>query len=855
MSDTNKEKDLFMKSFEVGIIQGRKLLKSGNHRWADKVFTNLHFNIQKATWLNTPKRNQLYSLINNSWEKYIGSIVQIADQGKSIDIIKYIDAYNRFFNILVQQDNYFEVMRYGNTLIESFIHQSNISMKGLVKFINSLSIIMKDTDNNQDLLQTQILLIFLKKSIAPSDLYYYTMEYLNKSLKKVDPNKRGLLLYVILENINNKFGLTQDSSEFLKEINKIMINRLTPELKEDFSRLSKISINETNFDSILEELETLLMYLNDIGEVEWVLSIIENVFNKFIQFKSFTEAVEYIRGYTYFLIQRNRFEIAFKIYDILERFFGTAFELEYNFPLIELWAEACKWLIELEDKKYFLKAIEKFQKSIINPATPKQIIHYFYAYNLIWKLKSSMFSLERFEFWNMLFYRALFEEGDLNLSLLIVNFLPKKIRPFLSNLPDLQAQCEVERGNIFLFDQQEEALPSIFNEVPNLKIKELVIKIQKIGKISIYGRSEDNFEFHDSINDENWNDLHILKLYNDVMWNPGDVENLGLMELGRLLFFFLPKKLRTILIKIRDDSVDYVPNIYLILDEMTAPFELIHDGLNLISFKYSIGYTIGETSLEDITSQALQKDSTNLQARKYSALIIGALNLMLPSKWDEDAKRSILMYPFEEGLNELNYILNYFNESPNTDQLMYCIKEGLTRDMFLNHIVSGTYDIIHIVGNLFYSELNPKNSYFLTNDYQIVSISDINNALEMNVAPHKPLLFLNVRCFNLSGNLIQSNLQVLPKIIKSIEKNSVAGIISRTYPIFTDESKEMIINFYNDLTSGLSLGHSFLLARQKSLLSKNSSGGVQSSPTNISLESLFAVNSFILFGKPWRILE
>ena len=76
MSSQNEKNQEFLNNFERQIIQGRKLLKSGNHKWADKLFTKLYFDVQKADWINLQKKDQLNAIINNSWDKYIQSLVQ-----------------------------------------------------------------------------------------------------------------------------------------------------------------------------------------------------------------------------------------------------------------------------------------------------------------------------------------------------------------------------------------------------------------------------------------------------------------------------------------------------------------------------------------------------------------------------------------------------------------------------------------------------------------------------------------------------------------------------------------------------------------------------------------------------------
>jgi len=46
MSVSSEIKDQFLKDFQNRILQGRKLLNSANHRWGDKLFTDLFFEIE-----------------------------------------------------------------------------------------------------------------------------------------------------------------------------------------------------------------------------------------------------------------------------------------------------------------------------------------------------------------------------------------------------------------------------------------------------------------------------------------------------------------------------------------------------------------------------------------------------------------------------------------------------------------------------------------------------------------------------------------------------------------------------------------------------------------------------------------
>lgn len=63
---------------------------------------------------------------------------------------------------------------------------------------------------------------------------------------------------------------------------------------------------------------------------------------------------------------------------------------------------------------------------------------------------------------------------------------------------------------------------------------------------------------------------------------------------------------------------------------------------------------------------------------------------------------------------------------------------------------------------------------------------------------------------------------------------------------------------YNNLTDGFSQGISVLKARQKILLNKVTSNVDQKEidiQQDMNVESIIAFNSFLLFGKPWKMLE
>ncbi len=82
-----KTQSEFLKDFQKKVIQGRKLLRSSNHLWADRLLTDLYFDIEKTEWLDIQKKHQLIMILSNSWWMYINSLIRRTEEGIDIDFI------------------------------------------------------------------------------------------------------------------------------------------------------------------------------------------------------------------------------------------------------------------------------------------------------------------------------------------------------------------------------------------------------------------------------------------------------------------------------------------------------------------------------------------------------------------------------------------------------------------------------------------------------------------------------------------------------------------------------------------------------------------------------------------------
>lgn len=854
-------KKKFLENFQKSVIQGRRLLKTANHRWADRLLTDLYFEIEKTEWLDLQKKHQLIMIISNSWWMYINSLIKRTNDEIDVDIIRYIDAYKRFFAFLAKLDDFYLFNNFATNLLKTFIEMEDLSQTGITKFINSYSVKVIERGEQLKLVELQILLMYLRKSVIPQEYFHYSMEILGKILFKLDPSKRALFLYVILENININYQLTPESDNFVKEMVKILSHRIPGYLKNEFSNLNKIVINEKTHSQVLEELEELISYLNYIGEFSWIIIIVKHMFSKMRKYQSYGDAVTYIRKYIDFSINRNKFEIAFEIYDFLEDLFLYQTDLGYDNILIELWVEACKKFVDMKEKRFLLQSLEKLDTHLKVPQTNAQIYHYFYTCNFLWQFKSLFFSLDQKDFWRMVFYRAVYEEQDFPLATKILPLLDKKIVPMISNPEKLFEETKALEREIYSFES-----PGIDTQVLDKEfvIEQMIFRINSKGLISYRMISNEGQIIEGRVKDEFWNDMQILELYSDIFSDKEKREfDFSLTDFGKILYLFLPRTIRTILKKFEIKSLELIPEIYFILDQMTIPFELVYDN-NFFLLKYSIGYIIGEPPLGGISfdkpGDSPQSSDQNI---KYNVLIIDSMNSKGPLKWNEKNKSQDLIFPFIAGRSELDFISDFFANRTQVKKMTVLSESKSTRDNILDCVSQEEYHIIHIVGNIFYSKWNPSNSFLLTNSNEIVKISDINAAVISNPYEIKPLIFVNTQLFDVIGLKMNNVVRIFGDIAEQFNYDEITGIVSHNYPIFDEETQEFTKNFYDHIFKNFGQGISLLKARQICMANKMVELAqkkaeeltIEDGTITIDVESSLAISSYSLYGKPWKKVQ
>jgi len=801
-------------------------------------------------------------IISNSWWMYINSLVKHKEGKVEVDLVKYIDAYKRFFSFLSKLDDFYLFNSFCTNLLQDFVKMEDLSQKGITKFINSFSAKLHERDDFQRLFELQILETYLRKSVAPSEYFHLSMQSLGRTIFKLEPSKRTLFIYIVLENVCLKYNLMEDSAEFVRTINKILINRLPGYLKNEFSSISRISINERSFNTILVDLEELIYYLNDISEYSYLIIFIRNIFSKIQEYQSFGDAVTYIRKFIDFSINRNRFEIAFEIYDFLEDLFMYKTDLSYDNILIELWVEACKKFVDMKEKKYLLQSLEKLNNHLKLPQTNTQIFHYFYTCNILWQFKSMFFSLEQRDFWRMMFYRALFEEQNYDIAQKILLYLDKDFSKKLPDLRELYIETESIKKDIYTFDDLNER-EQLFHK--DISIKQIILRINSYGMISYKIFSVQNEILEGIVPNEFWNDTQLIEIYNELFYESEYRKFLfNLKEFGELLYIFLPKLIRDFYKSSKIESLNLIPQIYFILDDMTIPFDLIYDN-NFFLLKYSSGYKIGELPLGGVAFEEdlFKAPSSEVSNKRYNILVVDSINYKSPLRWNDKTKQKELIYPFQAGADELNYVINFFNQRNEVNQMATLIGENSIRENILSNLSSDMYHIIVFVGNIFYSKWSPKNSFFLTNDNHVLTFNEINRILSKNNSNKQPLIFFNSQVYDIEGKKLRNTLKTFGEIVAQFDYNKITGIVSKNYPIFNDETKQIISNFFMNFFNQNSQGISLLKARQKCIATKmeklveqqvkepDTGDGIK----HIDLRSSLAISSYLLFGPPWRKME
>ena len=856
LTSFNREEN-FLVTFQERYQQGKELLSKGDHHWATRLIVDLFFRVESEVWISSEKKQQLILRLSKLWIDYINSL---KINGEITDLIKYIDAYDRLFSFLLQIEDYNMFQISINELLRNLAKMDDIPTTKISKFINSVSEKFIEQKKYIQLIEIQYLLIFLQDSLVHAIYFHEIMDYLYGIIKKIEPAKRTLFLYALLENVNIKFDLGVDSKKFIENIINKIIHMVPAKLKENFSELNNIFINERTYNSTKDNLINLFSYLNNIGESSWTIVIIRTLFFYINQFQSFDEAIEQIHQFIEFSINRSRLNVVYTTYDYVESILVARSKDQYNKKLIELWADACNNFAKMKQKDFLLLAIERLMEYLQIPEDQSNIFHYLHTCNYLWKFRSIFFSFKEQDFWRMIFYRALYQENNINLAKKIILFLDNNLQPLVQDCESLYKKALDIKNEIYTLEEIED----YYFQQKNLHIVNMVIKIDSIGEFSYRVYYSDENILERTFRKEHWNDTYVIKIYNDLFFNVNRKKyDFNLEEFGKILYLLLPKVIRDYFSQFRTQVLR--PQIYFVFDKMTIPFEFIYKK-GFLLFSYSIGYNIGAPPIMGAKFLMEKEEAQKIKTdHEYNALVIDSINALSPKSWKEDENRKKLLYEFPSGANQLNYIKELFNNRSEIQNLKVLLGSESTRETILEEISQANYHIIYFVGNIIFSKTHPSYSYFITNDNNILKFIDLFNILETQVKKVKPILFFDTQMFDRKGNKLKEALGYFSEIISQLNFNNVKGVICRNFPDFNTDTKKLISEIFNSLFDNNSLGISLLKAREillpkiPKLIKKQLDKEKPVDPDidkskHIKIENCQKFLSFLLFGEPWNKL-
>ncbi|MHA1803012.1 MAG: CHAT domain-containing protein [Promethearchaeota archaeon] len=854
----------FLIQFQNKIALARNLLKNANHHWADKVLNDLYAEIMKNEQIDAQKQFKLIMLISNSWLTYIKSLKYRKDLSIEPNAtILYIDAIKRYFSFLIKLDDFYLLYSHFTDLLKEILKIEVIPEEAISKFIDSFSYFVRQKGDFLKLLELQILLIFLRKTFVPTELFTTSMKELNKIMKKIEPSKRAVFLHVLLENIDIKYGLSKDA-EFIKEISTILLTRIPHELKSIFGNLPRIVINERTFPTLLPDLEELIIYLSDIGENFWITSILKNLYNKIYKYQTFMEAINYLNKFIKFFMKRNQFEIVHDLYNFLEEVYSFQSNVSYDKSLIELWAEAATNFLTMKEKKFLFQSFEKLIYHLKIPQTEEELYHYFYTHNYLWRLKSAFLSGEEREFWNMIFYRALFEEKKISFAQKIIPFLDPEIHPLLKDLNKLSAKGELFKTKIYVF---EDAFPSenTFYD-PNFILQKLIIQLSPSQSITCKMGSQNNEIKIITLENEFWNPTKLNAISGHLFESKEVVkENLTLKDTGTLLYLSLPRFIREYFSQFEISTLNFTPQLVFLTDELSIPFTLIYDK-QFLMLNCSITHYSPNLNLNGInfpTDDSFQKAVGGTSEKNIKALVVELTNSKGPFKWNDDLNKKETLYPFPHGLERMEKLRQFFTSSTTLTSKELLVRESATHENILKLLKEKNFNIIHIIGNLIYFPSIPLESYLITSENETLKLKEIFSLISKDHdLTAQPLIFFDLQFFNEHKERILNPIPIISNIISSLQLNNLTGIVFRTNSTDDEISDKITFSFYDNLLNGQDIGTAMLNAR-KQFISEDMINAIERKLLLIrkmaqnapSQEILKIFPYFLIFGLPWNRLS
>jgi hypothetical protein len=573
------------------------------------------------------------------------------------------------------------------------------------------------------------------------------------------------------------------------------------------------------------------------------------------------EALKFINNYLDTSFKMGAYPIVLQGYQYLDTYYPSSSN-EFIPDLAKCWGTASKMFRNLSNKIYFVSSLDKYKLTLTVPQELNAFRDFCYAIEEYYSLKRGYINPTEEEFWWAIFHRSIFEEGLDDIAKIAAKKLKITTLPFIAELIIKQTQETLEN-----LQEEQQLTPDITVGGMDPQKISITLRIQPHQPIKLYSHIVYGSEFSEERLfqiDENWDDLNLVNLYH-ALPKPGDLSTIkdivSQQEFCKIAFLTLPKQLRQFSRQLKLKS-NQIPELFIITDEASIPFELIMDHKSPFGVKYGIGYRFKEPKLTHSVKNLIQTSKvTPDMVHKIRILSLSDLNSEVPRSWDEKVQKNTPLFAYAEGteiyktMNQKIQELNTFVESFQAFNHRNCTYKELQ-----NEITSGQYQIIHIASNLFYLEESPLDSYFISPDNQCLSMRDFIDMLSFGRKKNtlqktpfiRPLIIFTGRVIDQHQNPISRSFTTLAKIHRMLESKHILGFYIRISSEWNQYLQDGLLIFLERILLGESIGSALITANRHQYITVRN---LFNDSNTITLGQILSETHFTFFGEPWCSLD
>lgn len=915
MSQLNTSTEPIPSQIEKKLVRIQNLLKSQDNFWASEVSRSLLDLLEKTASIPPSEKYHIYNDLINVWELYIKSLLD-----DFFENWPYIYAsYNQLFQILFLIKDTRRVIDTGVKLVKNLARIQFGSKEQIASVLESLAHMSNKSNDTRHTVELLYLTFYFRGKYVNSTAFDSCFQVLEQILLKLSMTQRPVLLYCFLDNAFRIFfepvidttpavKLTSIESpsptpiipslgdistpentssasvsasitatpepvksplainylDFIDVIYRVSVNSIKSEIRSLRDGLAQIKRTynqmkkyEASLDLILETVQQLQI----LNEFTWAFTIVLYYSEKLIADEKIKDARRFLLDFIEVSIKTGNYSTAFETYQYLAKTFRPRVGL-FNAEVVQLWGMATKRFRELSDQRYFVLALEEMKSYLAIPLENRQFIDFCYAMEEYYRLKRGYVTPTMEEFWWATFHRAVFEEGFEDIATLCARKLKIFSSPQVSDLI-LNKIPETQKNN------QEDLQISPELEIGGMEVKKIniILRIAKQKPIKVHTR----FYFGGNLVEnrtlqieECWDDPHLLQMYTQIPKN--NEENTPLAELinqnvfGKIAYLLLPRDIRKFnqQLKLRGQ----IPEMFIIIDEIQIPFEVISDQKTPFSIKYGIGYRFKEPRVMGISQSTTANPEVNPSIEyRYKFLGISDINHDKPTVWNDELQRNQPLFEYSLGNDIMTLIRS------KTDSLSRMISQfdsynsrTCTHEVVEKSLTTGQYHVILFTGSLFYIEESPLDSYLLTPDNISISIHDIMDMLSyaaehnrLQKLPYiRPVLFFFGRILDRNFHEIPRTFNAFSRIAQRIDMKNIFGIFARISNVWNQTLANMVGMIIERLLLGESVGSTLVTANRQQFLAVRS---LRNDPNLRNEANLLEEPHFAFFGEPWFSLE